>query len=243
MFSYVLLSLSFAPLLLAGVVQIPVRHVIASGVKVPYNQGNFVEYRTIEVSIGTPVQRFNLTLNTYSYFAFVFDASLQKTLYTYCSPKVTGGRRQLFDARKSSTYGNVEDSGYPFGSTDFAYFDYCGSPNIKSPEGDVAMDKVQVSALSTSASFGIIKDVNAGLQPFWASDGVFGLSRADPDADATATWADLAKAATGRAVVTLAGGELNSTLTLGGDDTVNCDGNWTAFPQGGSDWLGDWHFQ
>ncbi|KAH7715090.1 hypothetical protein AAVH_17518, partial [Aphelenchoides avenae] len=188
-------------------------------------------------------QRFNLTLNTYGYFAHVFDTSLQGTLYTFCSGKGTGGRRHLFDAQKSSTYGNVADSGYPFDLLDFAYFDYCDSDNIQLSNGDVAMDKVQVGTLSASAYFGVIKAVNADLQPFWASDGVFGLTRPNPDADVTPTYADLAKAATGRAVVTLAGGELNSTLTLGGDDTVNCDGNWTVFPQAGLDWLGDWHFR
>lgn len=98
-------------------------------------------------------------MNSYSLYAYVFDTSLQKTLYTYCSDTGKGGRRQLFDAEKSSTYGNVTASGYPFDIIDFAYLvrcfvclqetsraiqDYCGSSNIKSPEGDVAMDKVQV---------------------------------------------------------------------------------------------------
>lgn len=219
----VLLSLFLG--LSVGVLQVPLRR---TAVPASTSEGSVLLYHTVDVTIGTPPQKFNLSLDLGDYYAYVFDKEFRQT-----DCKHTSGQRRSFDKFGSMTYEEKISEGYPFLLESDQYFDYCISVDL--PSGSIGRDVLSLSGSSAKTYFGVIKQqVNGSVQPFWPSDGVLGMIRRDDGDMGASPIISLATAAGGPVITLFAGSDSAARagmLTLGGTDTSNCDGAWTVFKQ------------
>ncbi|KAH7697291.1 hypothetical protein AAVH_35627, partial [Aphelenchoides avenae] len=194
------------------------------------SEGSVLLYHTVDVTIGTPPQKFNLSLDLGEYYAYVFDKKFHQT-----DCKQPSGHRRFFDKYISTTYQQKTSEGYPypFLLESDQYFDYCIRVDL--PSGSIGRDVLSLSGASAKTNFAVIKQqVNASVQPFWPSDGVLGMIRRDDGDMGTSPIVHLATTAGGPVITLFTGSDTTArpgVLTLGGTDTDNCDGAWTVFKQ------------
>ncbi|KAH7721171.1 Protein ASP-7 [Aphelenchoides avenae] len=208
-----------------GIMQVPLRR---TAVPASTSEGSVLLYHTIDVTIGTPPQKFNLTLDLGEYYAYVFDKKFHQT-----DCKQRSGQRRLFDRYSSTTYQQKTSEVPSFISSLAIMKDYCIRVDL--PSGSIGRDVLSLSGASAKTNFAVIKQqVNASVQPFWPSDGVLGMIRRDDDDMGTSPIVHLATAAGGPVVTLFTGSDSAArpgVLTLGGTDTAHCDGAWTVFKQ------------
>ncbi|KAH7716791.1 hypothetical protein AAVH_15811 [Aphelenchoides avenae] len=183
-------------------VTIPLSHVRYQG----------TELTTVDVSVGTPAQHFNLTLDYFFSKPYLLEAGY--------SEKPCGNmhvRRRAFEPKSSSTFTN---------STNGWFFAFMRSPYA-----------VFGSGVSVNASLALVNETK-GVSGLWPSDGILGLAVSCGEKGKVCQVPDFLKgfrdtvisiffkSPPRKATYSEAGG----SMVLGGRDEVNCAKSWTYPP-------------
>lgn len=207
-------------------VTIPLSHVRYQG----------TELTTVDVSVGTPAQHFNLTLDYFFSKPYLLEAGY--------SEKPCGNmhvRRRAFEPKSSSTFTNSTNGWFfAFMRSPYAVPNECGNNSARAFfDGDLGMmDMVKFgSGVAVNASLALVNETK-GVSGLWPSDGILGLAVSCGEKGKVCQVPDFLKgfrdtvisiffkSPPRKATYIEAGG----SMVLGGRDEVNCAKSWTYPP-------------
>ncbi|KAH7711416.1 ASP-1 protein [Aphelenchoides avenae] len=208
---------------------------ISVPVKVINCSSNDECYR-VDVSIGTPPQKYRLTLDNTIYTNIHLFSSKMPAPNSTCKSVDIG--RKYYDPGASRTYAaNGESEGGPL-----PYYPY-EDPKCTKDGGFSAQgfnDTVQIGSVSlTSVPASLITVLTAPLNPEWDADGFFGIHPPFSPSEESLDTLTVILAAFQRPSVTFYYARVDyfdqnsnkgGMMTLGGVDTTNCDAKWTTIP-------------
>ncbi|KAH7713344.1 Protein ASP-7 [Aphelenchoides avenae] len=209
--------------------------------------GSNDECYRVDVSVGTPPQKYRLTLDNTMYDSIHVFFSYMPAPNSTC--KSVDISRKHFNPSGSSTYAktvgwDVESGGQP-------YYPYEDPKCTKDPFGFTAQgfnDTVQIGSVSVpSVPANLIVAVQAPLNPEWDADGFFGIRPPVSAFEDSYDTMSVFLAAFEKPSITYyyarvdyfdKNSDNGGVLTLGGADVTNCDTKWTTLPAAGA-FLGD----
>ncbi|KAH7711418.1 Protein ASP-7, partial [Aphelenchoides avenae] len=205
--------------------------------------GSKDECYRIDVSIGTPPQKYRLTLDNAMYDTIhVFSSNMPAPNSTCKSVDIS---RKHFNPSASSTYvlddeGEGEIGGEP-------YYPYEDPKCTKDPFGFSAQgfnDTVQIGSASVlSVPANLVVVIEAPLNPEWDADGFFGIQPPIFAFEDSFDTLSVFLSSFARPSLTFYYARVDyfdqnnnkgGVLTFGGADTTNCDSKWTNLPASGA---------
>jgi hypothetical protein len=196
------------------------------------------EYYVVQVTVGTPAQTFNLTLDTNVNIATLFD----KTFTDRPCGNYSQGNRRRFDSQASTTFAG-EESGWQLGISGYAVNVNSQCNNDSDPSKGYAMvvngyDTFGIGSgfvgFEAAAHFSLLTQFNGTLDSDWQSDGILGINVNVDDWD-TSTIQEIAAKVEHPAVSLsfnhLADGSSQKAgyITIGDKDKKNCNDDWVYF--------------
>jgi hypothetical protein len=197
------------------------------------------EYYVVQVTVGTPAQTLNLTLDSNAGLATVFD----KTFTDWPCGNYTQGNRRRFDSQASTTFANggasmlIGLSGYAVNSN--SQCSNWSNPNAGYAVGLNGNDTFGIGSGfvgfdATAVPFFVVTQFNDTLDSHWQSDGIIGINSNAEGWD-TSTVQQIA-AQVGHPAVSLwfnrladGSNQKAGVITIGEKDKKNCNDDWVYF--------------